>query len=80
MKLDTTIIITKMICYAILGASANLATSLAQWANSGEWPAKIQWCVIVIGAFTAASANLLSFLSGSFSAYREQLKTNGTKT
>ena len=62
------------------GAGANLATSLAQWANSGEWPAKIQWIVIIVGACVGAATNLLSFLSGSFSSYREQLKSESSPT
>ena len=76
MKLDTAIIVTKGACYLLIGAGSNLATSLAQWANSGEWPARIQWIVIIVGATVGAATNLLSFLSSSWAKYRDE-KTNG---
>jgi len=79
MKLDTGVIITKGVCYVVAGAGANLATSLAQWANSGEWPAKIQWIVIIVGACVGAATNMLSFLSGSFGSYRQQMKADSSQ-
>lgn len=72
MKLDTAVVITKGLCYLAVGAGANLATSLAQWANSGQWPARIQWIVIIVGATVGAATQLLSFLSGSFTTYRQK--------
>lgn len=67
MKLETTSVIVKALCYMIIGGLTPLSSALAQWANSGEWPPRIVWVVIVSGCITGASTQLLSFLSGSYS-------------
>ena len=71
MKLSTVIIITKGTCYFVIGGLAPLSVGLAQWANTGEWPPRIIWIVIIGGCVSGAFSNLLSFLSGAFSEYMQ---------
>lgn len=78
MKLETGIIIVKALCFAGIGATAPLATGLAQWADTGQWPPRINW-VVIIGICVGSMCNsLLGYLSGSFSDYMAARKTNGT--
>jgi hypothetical protein len=74
-KLDTTVVILKLCCYVLIGAGASLASSLAQWSNSGEWPGKIQWIVIITGAAVGGATQVLSFLSSSFAKYNQTAAT-----
>lgn len=69
MKQDTLIVFTKGFCYMAIGGLTPLTTNLAQWANSGEWPSRINWVVILGGCGVGAATQLLSFLSGSYSDY-----------
>lgn len=69
MKADTAIIILKASCYVLIGAGTPMAASLAQWGNSNQWPEKIQWVIILIGATVGGATQLLSYLSGSYSDY-----------
>jgi len=71
MKLETGIVIAKGTAYVGAGFCTALVTNLGQWANSGEWPPKINWVVIIGGAVGAGFINLLSFLSGSFTNYMQ---------
>lgn len=76
MKLPTAVIIAKGICYLTIGIATPLATSLAQYANTGEWPSRITWWGVVIPACAiGASSQVLAFLSNSFGDY--QKKMNG---
>lgn len=77
MKLETVIIITKGICFAGIGATAPLATGLAQWADTGEWPPRINWVVIIGICLGSMFNSLLGFLSGSFTDYMNTRKANG---
>lgn len=72
MKLPTAIVIVKGFCYVLIGGLTPLASCLAQWANDGSWPPKINWVVIVAGCVVGAATQLLSFLS---EAYSDYLKT-----
>lgn len=76
MKLETLIVLTKGACYVMIGALGPAATGLSQWIDSGTWPPTINWIGIGIGAAVGAATQLLAFLSGSFSAYKES--RNGT--
>lgn len=78
MKLDTAVIITKGICYTVMGGLTPLATGLGQWVDTGEWPPTINWVVIIAGCIVGAATQMLSFLSSSFGNYKEQMKLNGT--
>lgn len=69
MKPDTIIIAVKAVCYMAIGAGTPTAAALSQWSNSGQWPEKIQWVTILIGAGVGGATQLLSFLSGSYSDY-----------
>ena len=64
----------KLFAYICIGAGTSLGSSLAQWANSSEWPGKIQWIVIIVAACVAGSTQLLSFMSGTWKDYQA---TNG---
>lgn len=68
--LDTAVLWIKLLCYMLIGAGTPLISSLAQWANSGEWPEKIQWVVIISGAIVGGATQMLSFLSSSYASYK----------
>jgi hypothetical protein len=76
MKLPTAVIIIKGICYVSIGALTPLSAALAQWANSGQWPPRIVWIVILSACGVGGATQLLSFLSSAYSDY-VQTKTNG---
>lgn len=76
MKLETAAIITKGLCFMVIGGATPLTTNLAQWANSGEWPARINWVVIIGGCIVGAATQLLAFLSQSYGQYLAG-RTNG---
>lgn len=67
MKHDTFTLVLKGLCYVLIGAGTPAAASLAQWGDSGEWPPRIQWVIIGIGATVGGATQLLSYLSGSYS-------------
>lgn len=69
MRSDTLMVVVKGACYMAIGGLTPLTTNLAQWANSGEWPSRINWVVILGGCGVGAATQLLSFLSGSYSDY-----------
>lgn len=70
MKLHTSIIVVKGLCYLVIGIFTPWAAALAQWSNSGEWPAKIIWLGVILPASAIGGANgLLSFLSNSYGNY-----------
>lgn len=79
MKLDTVILSTKGLCFLVAAVALQLAQALSQWENSGKWPTRLQW-IIVIALCAAAGANaILSFLSGSYSDYVKG-RANGKAT
>lgn len=80
MKLETAVIITKGLCYTIMGGLTPLATGLTQWVDSGEWPPKINWVIIIAGCIVGAATQMLAFLSQSFGDYKEQIKSGDTVT
>lgn len=80
MKQETVILILKGLCYVTIGALTPMSAALAQWANSGEWPPKIIWIVIIIAAITGAATQLLSFLSQAYSTFKEEQKNGNGKT
>jgi hypothetical protein len=75
-KQDTVVLVTKGLCYIFIGAGTPMGVSLAQWANTGGGPSKIQWWIIWVGAATGAATQLLSYLSGTYSDYVKG-RTNG---
>lgn len=77
MRLPTLVIIVKGLCYVAIGALTPLSASLAQWANSGEWPNRTVWVVIISGSIVGGATQLLSFLSSAYSDY-VQTKPGGT--
>ena len=77
MKIETAIIITKGVCFTVIGGMAPLATGLGQWMDSGHWPPLVNWVVIGAGCFVGAATQMLAFLSQSFSDYKIEMKTSG---
>jgi len=71
MKLETGIVLAKGLCFVTIGACAPMSTALAQYANTGDWPSRIVWTVIIIASITGGATQLLSFLSGSFTNYMQ---------
>ena len=78
MKLESAVIITKGLCFVIIGAATPMVTGLAQWIDSGQWPPVINWVGIGLGAAVGAATQMLAFLSQSFGDYKQQIKTGDT--
>lgn len=72
-KLDTAVLVAKGGCFLIIGFFTPLVSGLAQWANSGEWPGKIVWVVMAGTCCVGGATQLLSFLSNSFSDYKDNV-------
>lgn len=79
MKLETAVILTKGFCFVVIGGLGPLVSGLGQWIDTGEWPPKINWVVIVAGCFIGAATQMLAFLSQSFGDYKVAMK-NGVAT
>lgn len=79
MKADTVVMMTKGCAFVIAGAASSLVAGLGQWANTGEWPERINWVVIIAGTVGGAATQLLSFLSGSYMDWQAK-RQNGTTT
>ena len=77
MKPGTSVLIFKGFCFALIGAGTPLITNLSQWSNSGSWPERINWVVIIAGSAVGGATQLLSFLSESFAQYKAQPGANG---
>lgn len=64
----------------VIGGLTPLVTNLSQWANTGDWPGRINWVVILAGCGVGAATQLLSFLSQSFGDWKAaQTNGNGKK-
>jgi hypothetical protein len=77
MKLDTGVVLTKGLCYVVIGGLTPLTVSLAQWANSDQWPSRLIWIITIASCGVGAATQLLSFLSGSYTDYVKG-RANGT--
>lgn len=77
MKLDSSIVIAKGICYVLIGFFTPLTVGLAQWANTEQWPSKIIWVVMGASCCVGAASQLLSYLSGSYSDFLTKRASNG---
>ena len=79
-KQDTFILVSKCFAFVAGGFCVNIATSMGQWANSGEWPSRSAWVVIIAGALGSAFLAYVTFLSTSYSDYQRKLSlTRGEK-
>lgn len=77
MKTDTTEVIIKGIA-AVGGAVCIQAVSnLSQWSNGGSWPDRINWVVIILAACGSGFNALWSFMSGSYSSWKNGKNGNG---
>ncbi len=77
MKLDTTVVLTKGLCFVAIGFFTPLTTGLAQWANSHEWPDRLVWVIMGATCAVGAASQLLSYLSGSYTDYVAKRKPTG---
>ena len=80
MSLETAVIITKGFCFVVIGGMTPLATGLAQWVDSGQWPPAINWVVIGAGCFAGAATQMLAFLSQSYGDYKAQKRIKATES
>lgn len=77
--LETIIVLVKALCVITIACGTALSTSLAQYANTGEWPSRIVfWGVVIPSCMVAVGNALYAFLSGSFRSYTEARKENGS--
>lgn len=72
MKANTFVMVLTGLCYVLIGGLSNLGASLAQWANSGEWPQKINWVVIIGACIVGAATQLLAFLSQAYGNWKQE--------
>lgn len=79
MKLDSAVLLTKGTCFFLAAVCLQLAQALAQWSNSGEWPSRLQWIIVIAGCVAAGANALLSFLSGSYADFVKG-RVNGKST
>lgn len=78
MKADTVMVILKGIGFIGGAILAQLAGSLAQWANSNTWPDKINWTLIIVLAAAQGCNSMVTFASGAWSNWRDATrKANG---
>lgn len=69
-SLETIVVFIKALCVVTIACGTALSTSLAQYANTGEWPSRIVfWGVVIPSCMVAIGNSLYAFLSGSFSNY-----------
>lgn len=71
MKNDTVAVMLKGV--GLIGANIcfTYAGALAQWANEGEWPSKLNWHIIIASTAGAGFTALVAFCSGSYSKWRD---------
>ena len=74
MKLETAVIGTKGLCFLAIGFFTPMTVGLAQWANTGEWPSRIIWVIMLASCCVGAASQMLAFLSQSFGDYKAQMK------
>lgn len=74
-SLETIVVVVKALCVVTIGIGTALSTSLAQYANTGEWPSRIVFFGVVIPSCMVAGGNsLYAFLSGAFRTYTDSIK------
>ena len=71
MKLEKAALITKGLCYLMVGFSASFVSGITQYGADEEITSKA-WIVIVILALGGAATQMLAFLSSSFSEYKQK--------
>lgn len=76
MKTDTKIMFFTAACLIYAQTAINLATSLAQWANTHEWPDGINWLVILLGASGSAFMSWVTFKNRAWADWMET-RNNG---
>lgn len=54
-----------------------MATGLAQWLGTGEWPPAINWVAILAGCTVAAATQVLAFLSKTYGDWEASRVSNG---
>lgn len=80
MRAATAVIILKAACFVTVGFGTSLVNSLAQWADTGDWPPRINWVIVMVSGAVAAATQLLAFLSDSYAKYsNEQQKQTPPK-
>jgi len=77
MKTDTAAVIVKGIGLVGSAVCLQLTASLGQWANEDTWPSRINWILIVACAVGAGFNGLVSYMSGSFSTWKQD-RQNGS--
>lgn len=77
MKIESVVLVAKMLCYLAIGFFTPLGVGLAQWANTGDWPTTLQWIILGASSIVGSATQLLSFFSGSFSDYMKQKQSGG---
>ena len=79
MKQETVTVLLKGIAAVGGAVCLQLANSLGQWANTGEWPSRINWIVTIAITVGAGFNALWSFMSGAYTGWQAERK-NGNST
>ena len=80
MKQETVSMLIKGIAAVGAAIALQLANSVGQWANTGEWPETINWIMIISLTSGAGFNALWSFMSGSYSGWQANRNGNGGTT
>lgn len=77
MKLETLIIVIKMLVVTLGAGAMALVGSLSQWSNEASEPTRIQWIIIGASTVGASMTALGGFLSSAFGKYLDGRNGNG---
>lgn len=75
MKIATFVIVNKWVSFLVIGGLGPLVSGLGQWIDTGEWPPKLNWVVIIAGCFIGMATQNLAFLSQSFGNYKAEMES-----
>lgn len=81
MKSDTVTMVIKGIGFVGGAIATQYVNAIAQWANTGDWPARINWHVIIGSTVAAGFIALGGFMSGSYADWKKnRVDNNPTRT
>ena len=77
-KLETAVVIAKLICVFAGTSLLTLQTGLGQWAHDTAPPSNVQWVMVVGGSIGTGLTAAGAFLSSAFGNYMNGINFNGT--
>jgi len=77
-KLETAVVIAKLLCVFSGTSLLTLQTGLGQWAHDTTPPSNVQWVMVVGGSLGTGLTAAGAFLSSAFGNYMSGINFNGT--